>query len=870
MNGIRWLSLIALTCAWTSITQAVTTGFSYGVTEMTHVDSAAQTNNYSTEFSSKLVLDGAPSETRALLKLPGGLGNLETGRLAKATLTVSVSTKNYDGRVLRLHPLTNDYFSDRATWLKRTKSGSWSQAGGDYMTNNVTATVNTNANTVTWNLLPLLTATNTRAALLANGALIRLDPANWPDAGNFLRVSLVNPNSTNAAQHPVVTAVLVDAYSDARDFAVSYIDSRDSEIVFWEQGKSTVGKIVLNGQDGSECRAIFTMPESLTNANPDRIQSVVAKFDVELNAWSGEKVFLYPLTTATDLERKLADADPNPTHGPSWTYADGPVDTGDVAYVRTAWTNPDGGGDWAENYRVVATVDSAAKTALFDLTALWKDAVARELLTANGAIAVMDPANWPAVMLAGTMPRVNLFRPDDYVVDMKNKHSWIRITEYAPLAGGRNGLALPAFYYMDSASPDTNFFASSTVKVLVNLDSDTETRALLTLPPEALDLDLKAVDSVAFQFNVNVTGDGGETIPVLLHPATGAFGATPADAATWNSALTGDEPQSWTAAGGDFDAGAVVTGVYSAASQTLTFNALPLLSNANAAANGLLMRMDSAVANGGGYSGSPRVNLYSNGAQIAVAEKTVASTYVDSGTGYQDSNFSSATTMKVLLNGNDGSECRTLMKLSSALLDVDLLQVGRLHLLLKRSGQRSNLTDNPVMIHALATPFRVGEATWNQAAAGAPWSTPGGDFLTTGIAGSPNADGSVITFDLAGLLADGDSRAALGNGVLMRMTGNFPDSGSLMANSVSPLGNIAADRPVILQLPAELETVSVAATDDGLVLEVAGRNPLHDYEVWMATDLMAEDAWQFYAPLTGNTITLPTTADRSFYRIQPK
>ncbi len=868
MNAKRWLGLMAMVWIWSPVAWAVTQGHSYGVTEMTHVDSADQTNNFSAATSSKLVLDGAPSETRVLLKLPADLANLDTNRLAKATLAVSVSTKNYDGRVLRLHPLANAYYSDRATWLKRTKSGSWTNPGGDYLTNNVAASVDTNSNTVTWDLLPLLADTNTFAALLANGALIRLDADNWPADGNFLRVTLVNPNSTNVAQHPAVSAVLIDAYTNARDFAVSYIDSRDSETVYWEQELSTVGKILLNGQDGSECRAILSMPASLTNVNPDRIQSVVAKFDAEINTWSGEKIFLYPITTPTKLVRKLQYADPNPTNGPSWTYADGPVDAGDAAYVRTAWTNAGGGGDWAEAYRVEAAVDNTARTAIFDLTALWKDAAAREMLVANGAIAVMDPSNWPAIEDAQTMPRVNLYRPDDFVVDTRNKHSWIRITEYAALAGGTGGYALPVFYYMDSAWPDDPFFASNTVKVLVNLDGGTETRALLTLPAAALDLDLPTVDSVSLQFNVNTIGDGGETIPILLHPTTRAFGTVPEDAATWNSALTGVGAVNWAAAGGDFEAGTVVTGVYATTEKTLTFDVRSLLTNAGAVAHGLLMRMDSAVATNGSYVGSPRMNLFSNGAQVVVSEKPVAATYVDSGVGYQDSNFSSKTTMKVLLN-SDGTECRTLMKLSSALLDVDPLQVGRLNLLLARSGSRSDLSANPVVAHAVTTPFRVGEATWNQAAAGVDWITPGGDYLATCSVGTPNADGSVITFDLAGLLADPDSRGAIGNGVLLRMTGDFPVGSSVMANSVSPLG-AAASRPVILQVPAELEAVAATATDDGLVLEVSGLNPLCDYEVWMTTDLTASNGWQFYTNLADATVTLATTNVGCFYRIQQK
>ena len=536
--------------------------------------------------------------------------------------------------------------------------------------------------------------------------------------------------------------------------------------------------------------------------------------------------------------------------------------------MRTAWTNAAGGGDWTEAWRVEATVDGTAKTATFDLTALWKDAAARALLVSNGAIALMDPGNWPAITLAGTMPRVNIYRPDDYVVDTRNKHSWIRITEYAALAGGGGGLDLPVFYYLDSGIPDNTCYGSNTVKVLVNLDNGTETRAVLTLPLPALDLDLPAVDSVSLQFNVNTIGDGGETIPILLHPATRIFGTAAADAATWNSALTGAGAANWTAAGGDFEVGTVVTGIYASADKKLTFDVRALLTNANALAHGLLVRMDAAVATNGSYSGSPRMNLYSNGAQVVVTEKPVAATYVDSGSSYQSSNFCAKTTMKVLLN-SDGTECRTLMKLSAALLDVDLLQVGKLNLLLTRSGTRSDLSSNPVVIQPLTTPFRVGEATWNQAATGLAWTAPGGDYLPAFAEGTPNTDGSVITFDLAGLLADSASRAAISNGVVVRMTGAYPAGSSVMANSVSPIG-AAASRPVILQVPAELEAVATTVSEDGLVLDVSGLNPLYDYEVWMTTDLTTSNGWQFYTNVVDESITLATTNAGCFYRIRQK
>ena len=871
------IGLAALAFAAAPAARAVTQGFHCEIAEMTHIDGAAPTDNYSAAATSKLVLDGdTSSETRVLLRLPSRLASLDARLLAKATLAMSVSTRNYDGRALRLRPLTNAYCAENATWLMRTDGQPWNAAGGDGMATGVSAAADTNSNTVTWDLLPLLANADARSALLANGAVIGLDTNAWPAAGTFMRVLLVNPNHTNAAQHPDLFAVSIDPYADARDFALSYIDSAPQadgspEHVFWEQGESPVGKILLNA-DGSECRAILSMPESLAALNPDRVQSVVARFDAEINSWNGEPIFLYPIATPTRLTRKAGDSAPPPAHGPSWSHADGLVDYArNASYACAEWTAP--GGDWLPSPRAVAAIDAAARTATFDLTALWKDPAARARLISNGAIAVMDPACWPAVISNGAMPRVNLFLPDDFVAETRNKHSWMRVTEYAAVAGADQGSAPPVFYPIDGKDADGVFFSQPVVKVLANHTHLEPARALLTLPDSILDLDRPAVDAVRLRFP-GTTYNQAEPIPVFLCPLTRPFGHTPTDAATWNRASTGEAGVAWEIAGGDFDAARAVPGAFSRATGLLEFDLAGLVADgdalARAAANGMLMRADESWTNFSGGVAHATYAMPKSAAQWVVSEKPVASTYIDSGAGFQNSNFSAKPTAKVLLN-SDGTECRALMKLSSALLEADPLQVGRLTLLLTRSGTRSNLSSNPVTLHALSAPFRVGEATWSNAAAGQAWTTPGGDFLPAHVVGSANADGSALAFDLAGLLADADSRAALSNGVLMRMAGPLPSDGSLMANSVGSASAAATNWPAILQVPAELEASSAAVSGNGdLVFDVAGRNPLCDYELWTTDDLTAPRGWRFCANIAGGAVTLSATNAGRFYRIRQK
>lgn len=564
----------------------------------------------------KLVLNRTPDgdtpnvgdQSRLLFTIPAELFGAPTGRLARAVLTLSATfTRNYDGRDLFLHPLAAPFVPADATWNSRGAETPWTTPGGDFLTNAVAAVYSADSASVAFDITPLLADTNAAVALRDNGAIVRFDTEPPMDA-KFMQLTFAAPASGDAA--PSLRYALVDPFDDARDFAVSYIDSRDASTVYWEQGEATVGKVILNGLDGSECRAILTMPESLAEVPPSRVQSVVAKFDAEICDWKGEDIFLAPLATATKLERH-PNNETSPVHGPSWNCADASVDPDATSYVldgetveNTPWKVP--GGDWMPEFAVRGTVTPPAKgttgTAEFDLTALWHDDAARSALLSNGAIVFLDPAAFDAAKTEKRMARVNLYRPDEVVEFYKHAVSWMRVTEYESIAGG------PATTYIDSASPATNFAsANKTLVTLNNASSGHESRALVAFPPSLAGVDLHSAGSVNLLISYYRSWPGDDGVnPVALHPAATAFRV---DEATWNNAADGTP---WTTPGGDF-LDAYVTASDNPSQSMLAFDLAPLLADPEAAAaltaNGAVIRMlgdapESAANNGYNVNGS--------------------------------------------------------------------------------------------------------------------------------------------------------------------------------------------------------------------------------------------------------------------------
>ena len=616
---IRKLMLAAaVLCAQAAF--ALTSWHEDGVSGMTYLDGGPgnEEANFSGAAAAKLLVNAseADGETHVLFRAPAALFGTGAARLAKATATFKVTrARNWDGRGILLQPLAAPYDAASATWLSRAESTAWETAGGDLLDGpSVPGVYDAEAATVTFDLLPLLADGDAAAAFGANGALVRLDAEERPASG-FVMLQLATEVNEDEALRPETFWVELDSWSDARDFAVSYIDSRDAATVYWEQGGSFVGKVILNGKDGSECRAILTMPGSLAELSPSRVQSVVATFDAEIQDWDGEDIFLAPLATATKLERH-PNNDTSPVHGPSWNCADASTDPDASSYViggetvgNAPWKVP--GGDWMADRAVRGTVTppsgAGAGKAEFDLTALWHDDVARAALLANGAIVFLDPDAFDAAKDDQRMARVNLYRPDDVVVDLRNKHSWVRVTEYEALSG------VPATTYIDSSAPDRNFSAAN--KTLVTLDnaaSGHESRALVAFPPSLSGVDLHSAGSVNLLVSYfrSWPGDAGVN-PVALHPAATAFRP---DEATWNNA-TADT--AWQTPGGDC-LDAHVTAADSPSQSVLAFDLAPLLADAGAAAalaaNGAVIRMlgdapEAASNNGYNVNGSASASV---------------------------------------------------------------------------------------------------------------------------------------------------------------------------------------------------------------------------------------------------------------------
>ena len=297
-----------------------------------------------------------------------------------------------------------------------------------------------------FDLAPILSSEKARTYFFANGAALSSASGG----------SLAIPASALLFRAAVPS-------SNSIAFAVGFIDSLPRgnggylppDTVLWEQGTSHVGKTVLNGQDGSECRAILAFPD-LSSIPPEAISSLVAVFDLEIQDTNGtERLHLFPLRPGPALERRRWEdytapytEPPSPLHGPSWDYADGPVGTN--AWPVTPWSVPMvsftngvlGDGPWLSEYRVTATVvpgKGTGGTARFDLTPLWHDPVAREALVSNGAIVLLDPASWDYAKATGDyanstthMTRLNLFRPDRETQAQRQTHSRMAVTVAPP------------------------------------------------------------------------------------------------------------------------------------------------------------------------------------------------------------------------------------------------------------------------------------------------------------------------------------------------------------------------------------------------------------------------------------------------------
>ena len=881
-------------------------GVTYGVpgepTGLAQLDGSAPNENYAA--AEELAVVGNVNEDNPdaflLLQIPSDwLDELGDNPLRAELCLKSHFSRWLGTNTLRLRPLAAAYAPESVTWNESASGMAWSTPGGtfDATVPPIDAAASTEVcgettkSVFRFDLRPWLTNAAARTAMATYGVRVEVPEEAAPDSDRgFIKVFFHNP-----AVQTTDAAALLGARGgiafDSDQFAVGYIDSKPkngtAETVLWEQGIGTVGKCLLNGQDGSECRAIFTMPKELRTLAPAAVAGVSVSFDIWTGDYQGERITMYPLIAGPKLEERdwatyIADYEAGrkpdepamPTHGPSWAWADGPVNTDDTEYERIPWAAPmtqnvDGNssGPWDSSLGVDGVVTT--RKATFDLTALWRDPAARKLLLENGAIVVMDPANWEAATDSKRMPRVNLYRPDIFV-QAQGHVSLFTVEPGKMAASGPDAVGVSMFAQLDAAEPDTKFTGNA--KVIMNAGDGGDANVaghLAGLDPGMAESLGQLV--LTYSSSRTVVVDGVTNMGTLwMAPLTRPIGQDEATWPTWNNAINGSAPESWTTPGGDADTESAVAGVWDDDAQTLTYD----LSSWSPTSSALKNLADNGFLLWFAEADRPEVGFYRftfpsscEGSALHLTNKALGSVTIDSGA--PDTPLWGNGTAKVLLNGNNETECRTLYKFSNALLS---LEASNQRVTLVLTTFRNTTDGRDVVLHPLSAPFRLDQVTWDHSGY-APWTTPGGDFMDAGV--SAELGDGYANFDLTALLRDpATADALLKNGAVVRMLGDFPESGNAMLNGHTSANEDSALRPILVETPADLAicdfsmTASSTDTPQTLSLRVEGLDATHDYGVWAAADLAGE--WTRLGSLAADgafAADLAEDAAMGFFRI---
>lgn len=543
-----------------------------------------------------IAADAYDRTANVLGRLPPALFDIETNRLTSLTFSFAFEADAAPSAPIVLYALTNAYDPAASTWNLRDSANAWRSPGGDAIARQaVTASVErasfavpsatTAVYVATFNIFPLFFRDKQGPPFRENGFLL----AFAPDGADAARIDLFSDApGTPADALPVVHGVWCDAFLSLRDYAISGIsngsfhkfpDATD-ETVYWEQDLTTVGRVMLQ-TNGFESRAILSMPKSLLPIDPDRIQSVECHFQCYNNTWHGEDIILRPVTSPTRLEMagKRPDNGDNPDHGPSWRWADGPVDPADADYPRLPWNTP--GGDVDPRYAAHALLNnpngSFVQNISFDLTPLWRDPESRTLLSANGAILAADRSTWDS----NDWVAVQIYCSDDYTVAYKDANSTFRVTLYPPYATP-SGEPAATYALLAEATPDTPapVPADSPLPILVGPSADSaETRLAVRFAPSLFAQDPRQVDDIRLWFPLDTPPAPAVLARLVLHPLAATFDP---ETATWNSVGDAFLPDALPAVLTEYQ-----TGLY--------FDLAPLLADAatsNAlAANGALIRI---------------------------------------------------------------------------------------------------------------------------------------------------------------------------------------------------------------------------------------------------------------------------------------
>jgi hypothetical protein len=163
--------------------------------------------------------------------------------------------------------------------------------------------------------------------------------------------------------------------------------------------------------------------------------------------------------------------------------------------------------------------------------------------------------------------------------------------------------------YVDSRDPTYNFGVSTVAKVVVNGMDGSLTRVLFKLPDSLWSIPEDRLISAKIWFYVWYDQTGNRD--VRLNPLTRGFvegtgdGTPSGDGATWQ---TYDGTNSWTTAGGDYDANAFVDAVKS--TNWFSWDITALWNNSNLQSLGAMLRMNDE--SNPGYPNMPRAPFTSS------------------------------------------------------------------------------------------------------------------------------------------------------------------------------------------------------------------------------------------------------------------
>ena len=381
---------------------------------------------------------------------------------------------------------------------------------------------------------------------------------------------------------------------------------------------------------------------------------------------------------------------------------------------------------------------------------------------------------------------------------------WLAISALCGAAQAANiVLPIDADTYLDSAiaNANVNYGANGSVKVLINGTDESVCRGLFQLPPETATYEADRVAKAQVCFYLSNTNNiNGRNF--TLYPLTRTFSES---SATWN---TYDGTNAWNTAGSDFDTNFPVVGVRGT-DGFFRWDITGLLANAAARSNlttyGALLQIDefpiptnmprAPFTSSDGTTASQRPFL-----QMTVRPQytypIATDTYMDSSSANANVNYGANGSVKVLINGTDGSLCRGLFQMPPEVVAYDTVKLSKALVCFYLFSDKTE--GRHITLFPLTRSFAEDGATWNTYDGTNAWTTAGGDFDTNyPVIATKGSDG-FFRWDITGLLTDDAARSNLvAYGALLQID-EFPVPTNMpRAPFTSSDGTTASQRPFV-------------------------------------------------------------------------